>query len=400
MSRLPIRLRLTAVFALATLLVVAGAGWFAHQRLRSDLDDSIREGLERRADLLVAGGPDVIDPEDGFSRIDRSAGPGGLTTRTVAGFDEPMRVLAVPSERGTVIVGQSLGDRDETLRALATSFAVGAPLSVLLASLLGYALAASALRPVETLRRRAAAISLTGSERLTLPAADDEIRRLAETLDAMLVRLRGAHARERRFVADASHELRTPIAIVRTELETAVRTGDGDAVAAALEETDRLGRLAEDLLVLARAGEGGLPVNPESLHARDLLEEAARRFAYRERPIVVDAPEDLRVRADPQRMRQLLANLIDNALRHGAGTVTLTATPDGDGAAVAVRDEGEGFPADLEPFERFSRGDAARTRGGAGLGLALVRAIADAHGGNAEVDGAGVRVRFPGPPLQ
>ena len=342
MSRLPIRVRLTIVFAIATLLVLAGAGAFVYARLKADLDEGVTESLQRRAAAVAEGARDIGDPEDTFARVESGASQErrGLVDRELSGFDERMRVLT----RGEVVVGQSLGDRDETLRNLVTSFAVAAPLGVLLASLLGYALATAALRPVEAIRRRAESVSLESDERLPLPAADDEIRRLAVTLDAMLVRLRESFARERRFVADASHELRTPIAVVRAELETALRTDRDEGIAAALAECDRLAQLAEDLLVLARAGDGALPVRPEPLDARELLEDARRRFAARGRPIAIDAPAGLTVHADPLRMRQLLGNLVDNAIRHGAGTVNLTAASADHCVALAVRDEGDGLP--------------------------------------------------------
>ena len=175
-----------------------------------------------------------------------------------------------------VVVGQSLDDRDEVLAGLVAAFAIGGPLAILLASLLGYALAGSAMRPVEAMRRRAAA----GDERLPLPAAHDEIRRLGETLNELLARLRGSIERERRFVADASHELRTPLAVLKTELEAALRSGDMGpdahaAISSAIEECDRLAQLAEDLLVIARYG-GGRAARP----ARG----AARAAAARGRP--------------------------------------------------------------------------------------------------------------------
>jgi signal transduction histidine kinase len=392
-TRLPIRVRLTAVFALAMLIVLAGAGVFVYVRLKADLDEGVTESLQRRAAAVAGGARDIGDPEDTFARVERGAPADrySLVDGDVPGYEERMRVLT----DGEVVIGQSLGDRDETLDALVVSFAIGAPLGALVASLFGYALAGAALRPVETIRRRAEAVSLDSDEHLPLPEAHDEIRRLAETLDAMLVRLRESYARERRFVADASHELRTPIAVVRAELETALGTGDREALEAALAECDRLAQLAEDLLVLARASDGALPVRPEPLDACELLEDARRRFQARGRPIEVDAPSGLSVHADPLRARQLLSNLVDNALRHGAGTVTLTATSGAGGVTLTVADEGSGFPAGLEPFERFSRGDAARSGGGAGLGLALVRAISEAHSGEATIDGAAVRVFLP-----
>jgi signal transduction histidine kinase len=263
------------------------------------------------------------------------------------------------------------------------------------------------------MRRRATRISLTREgERLPLPDAHDEIRRLGETLNEMLGRLQESFARERRFVADASHELRTPLAVLKAELEAAMRAdgnGNGsvrESLVAALEETDHLAQLAEDLLLIARSADGQLPVRPEEVELRDLLERTRQRFADRAaglgRQIHVDAPPDLRIAIDPLRSRQALWNLVDNALRYGAGDIRLAARARGDAVEIDVSDQGPGFPADLRPraFERFSRGDEARTRGGTGIGLAIVRVIAEAHGGSAEIvdtdsKGATVRLRVP-----
>jgi two-component system, OmpR family, sensor kinase len=277
---------------------------------------------------------------------------------------------------------------------------------VLLASLLGYLLAGFALKPVEAMRARAAEVSLAaGGERLPLPAARDEIRRLGETLNDMLDRLSRSFERERRFVADASHELRTPVAVLKTELEGALRAGGHapgvrTALVAAVEECDHLAQLAEDLLVLARAGEGRLPVRPEPLALAPLLDGVRHRFVDRARQhgrdIRVEAG-DLTVTADPLRLRQALGNLVDNALRHGEGAITVTGRAADRGVVLEVGDEGPGFGDDIagRAFERFTRGDAARTRGGTGLGLAIVRAIAEAHGGSASLTGSGVRLWLP-----
>jgi signal transduction histidine kinase len=283
------------------------------------------------------------------------------------------------------------------LSGLVAAFAIGGPLAILLASLLGYALAGAGLRPVEAMRRRAAA----GDEQLPLPAAHDEIRRLGETLNALLARLRGSLERERRFVADASHELRTPLAVLKTELEAALRDPEPHpAIASAIEEVDRLSQLAEDLLVLARSHEGELPVRREALHVRPLLEGVRDRFVDRAtrsgRTILVE-DGDFTISADPLRLRQALGNLVDNALRHGAGDVVLRAGGDDGGVALEISDGGAGFGPDIaeRAFERFARGDVARTRGGTGLGLAIVRAIAEAHGGRATIEGSTVRVWMP-----
>jgi signal transduction histidine kinase len=214
----------------------------------------------------------------------------------------------------------------------------------------------------------------------------------------MLERLRASFERERRFVADASHELRTPVAVIKTELEGALRARRPDpGLAAAADECDRLAQLAEDLLVVARSGEGELPLRRESVDADWLLERVRDRFADRAaragRAIRVEASAGLRVDGDALRLQQALGNLVDNALRHGAGEIVLRAAP----GELSVSDAGPGFdPGFAEhAFERFARGDGARTRGGSGLGLAIVRAIAEAHGGSAAiVPGPGATVRI------
>jgi two-component system, OmpR family, sensor kinase len=432
---LPIRIRLTGAFALAMLLVLAGAGLFVYLRLRADLDDGVNATLRARADAVVArqsGAPPkahratLEDPEESFAQVltrggrvldavGDARGPGlrpaeigraadGHTffvERSLPGIEGTARVLARPAASNgrtvVVAVGQSLGDRDEALSGVVTSFAVGGAVAILLASGIGYLLATAGLAPVEAMRRRAREVSFSrADERLPLPQARDEVWRLGETLNEMLDRLRESFERERRFVADASHELRTPVAVVKTELEGALATDDYGpevraALVAAVEECDRLAQLAEDLLVLARAGEGELPVRRETLHVRDLMEGVRERFVDRarrqDRNIRIDLADDQELEADPLRVRQALGNLVDNALRHGTGEILLGSRRVGGGVEFDVSDEGTGFAPDIAPraFDRFARGDHARTAGGAGLGLAIVRAIAEAHGGRAEI---------------
>ena len=466
MSRLPIRVRLTAAFALAMVLVLAAAGLFVYLRLKEDLDESVDAGLAARAAAVAGSGEaDAAEPdeaEEGFAQVlsrsgevldeaggargpvltaaERARAGSGATVqveREVPGIEGTARVVAGPvtAEAGAAgdatagapgsgpapatdlavfAVGQSLDDRDETLSGVVASFAIGGPIVVLLASLLGYVLATAGLRPVEAMRRRAGEVSLThDGERLPLPAAHDEVRRLGETLNEMLDRLRRSFDRERRFVADASHELRTPVAVIRAELDAALRAGGHDeqvreALVAALEECDHLAQLAEDLLVVARAAEGELPMRREAIEVRPLLEGVRARFGDRAREhgreLRVEGGDGVQIEADDLRLRQALGNLVDNALRHGAGDVVLRARrseADG-GVALEVADGGPGFDRDLadRAFERFARGDAARTRGGTGLGLAIVRAIAEAHGGRAEIvadhnPGAAVRLWLP-----
>jgi signal transduction histidine kinase len=249
-----------------------------------------------------------------------------------------------------------------------------------------------------------------------VPPSNDEVTRLGETLNEMLERLEDAFARERQFVSDASHEIRTPLAILKGELELALRDAtDVDefrqSVTSAAEEADRLTQLAEDLLVIARFEQGQLPVRLEEVNAGDLLESVSQRFARRaaERGVelAVDAPADLELVADHLRLEQAVGNLIDNALRHGAGRIELAAVRSGDHIELHVRDEGAAFPPEFlaTAFERFTRTNVARSRGGAGLGLSIVQAIATAHGGRAHASnrpegGADVWLELPVEPMR
>jgi signal transduction histidine kinase len=438
-SRLPIGVRLTATFAVAMVIVLAGAGLFVYLRLKSDLNESLTAGLHARAGAVLRDGSAAAgasgDREEGFAQLlgsdgtvlNRSGGLRGdaltptelrraeagdeiLVERNLPGIEGTTRVLARGRGSRVVAVGQSLQDRDDTLASLVTSFAIGGPIAVVLASLLGYALATTGLRPVEAMRRRAEEVSLgRGPERLPLPDAHDEIRRLGETLNEMLDRLERSFERERRFVADASHELRTPLAVIKAELEGALRAGGHDpqvraALVAAVEECDHLAQLAEDLLVVARTGEGELPMRPERLDLPELLERVRGRFSDRAgergREIRVYADDARVVYADELRLGQALGNLVDNALRYGGGEIGLRSRRSEGGVELEVSDQGEGFAPDFadRAFERFARGDRARRRDGTGLGLSIVRTIAEAHGGHAEVvpgGGATVRIWLP-----
>ncbi len=231
-------------------------------------------------------------------------------------------------------------------------------------------------------------------------------RRLGETLNAMLDRLERAITRERSFVADASHELRTPLALMKAELDLALRkprTGPEleDALRSASAETDRLVRLAEDLLVLAQADDGRLPLHRDDLSAADLLASVQQAFQARAdatgRTIQAEGANGVALTGDRLRLEQALGNLVDNALRHGSGEVGLSALDRNGQVELHVVDQGQGFPPEFLPraFERFGRADDARTSSGAGLGLALAAAIAEAHHGSAHAanrDGGGADV--------
>jgi signal transduction histidine kinase len=257
------------------------------------------------------------------------------------------------------------------------------------------------------MRRKADEISEDDpGARLPVGRTDDEIARLGRTFNHVLARLERALERERDFVADASHELRTPLAVLKFELELALkRDRPPDMLRAALqsaaEETDRLAELAEALLVIARAEGGRLQLVKDDIDTADLLEGMRVRFHARVRAggrnLVVDGGPATHLTADVHRVEQALGNLVENALRYGDGDIHLGTAADDGTVALFVRDEGPGFPPGFmaDAFERFTRADQARARGGAGLGLSIVQAIARAHGGEARAandPGGGARV--------
>jgi two-component system OmpR family sensor kinase len=420
---LPIRVRLTLPFALAMALVLTSLGLFVYLRVGSTLLEDIDQGLRAQAidagtrygegeslldqaaigdamvaEVIAADGSLVASTPDGLPPIlaGDSLAPGTrtfLTATSLRGLAGSWRLHILPVTGGRVlVVGRSLAGRRESLEQLRHEFLFAAPAGLVLATLAGYLLAGAALRPVEAMRRRAAAISAeTPGARLPVPAARDEIARLAETLNEMLARLEAAFQHERRFVSDASHELRTPLALLRTELELALRRPRSreeleHALRSAADETDRLTALAEDLLLVARADHGELPVNRERVAARELLDRVADRFGTRAREIgrsVSVGPADVDIDVDPLRLEQALGNLVANGLVHGAGTIELSARQANGRVELHVTDEGAGFPAGFadRAFARFSRAEEARTKGGTGLGLSIVQAIAIAHGG-------------------
>jgi two-component system, OmpR family, sensor kinase len=244
------------------------------------------------------------------------------------------------------------------------------------------------------MRRRAAQITgSTPSARLPVPATNDEVARLGQTLNDMIARLEHALAHQRELTQNASHELRTPLTVLTTEIELALQRdldpAAREAISTALDEARRVGRLADNLLTLAQVEEGALPLATEPVDLDELVRSVTARAARGQhaigRPIVVDS-ETLITQADPTRIEQALGNLLDNALLHGEGTVRASLRQDADHIYLTVADDGPGFPDSLQAtaFDRFTRA-ADRPRHGAGLGLAIVRAIADAHDGHAGI---------------
>ncbi|HUY98672.1 MAG TPA: HAMP domain-containing sensor histidine kinase [Verrucomicrobiae bacterium] len=454
---MPIRLRLTLLFAAAAaLLAVLGGLLLVHQLgtgLVSSLDDTLANritSIAGRADFggqpvdyglaqAILGGqaaqgnlaelasPAAATTYDDFTpaRALLSAGQLRVATRrtvtvdtVVAGTTEPLRVRAapLPGESGwAIVVAASLQPTNAAVTGIRGAVVLGGLAVVVLAGLGAWLLAGAALAPMDRLRREADAISASDpAARLQVPRTRDEVAALARTMNALLQRLQGALARQRAFLADAGHELRTPLAILRTELELAGRPGRSHAelthaVDSAADETQRVIRLAEHLLLLARSDEGRLVGPAEPGRLDDLLQAAcdgvAQQAAARGVIITVDAARPLPVPMDSARVRQAVDNLLGNALRFApAGSaIELHARLDGNvpGARVEVRDRGPGFPDDFLPraFERFSRPGHARARdqGGSGLGLSIVRAIAEGHGGSADAanrEGGGAVVGF------
>ena len=329
-----------------------------------------------------------------------------------AGAGLRVRLLSRPVDRSGQVLTVALpsaavedaGTRQLVVLALAT------PLLIAALAALGRLLLRAALRPVDRLTREAAAIStLEGGGRLPAVRGDDEIARLSATLGGMLSRLSVAFDRERAFVDDASHELRTPIAVLRGEIDLALAAaGEPNAVResllAARGQVIRLGRLTEDLLLLARERIGSLVVHREPVDLTGLAVAETRllapvtglSFEVRGEPVIVEA--------DADRLRQVLGNLAANSAAAGARSARITVAADREQARLTWADDGPGFPPDVldAAFERFVRGDPARSgASGAGLGLSIVRAVVAAHGGAAELGngpplgGAVVTVRLP-----
>ena len=439
MRRLSISVRLTLAFALAMAVVLAALGAFLYVRVHDTLYEQLEDNLVVRSSSLMevvrSRGPEMTnaaianaDDEEGAEQVLNGNGeilaatqsvrrqslvdPTDLARarteaepffirRDVPGLDHEQQVLVRPfrenGELFVVAVGAPLDDVRDALKSLLTQLLLIAPLALLLSSGGAYLLARAALRPVDEMRERAAHVSSDRSgQRLPLPAAEDEIYRLGQTLNEMLGRLEAGIARERRFVANASHELRTPLAMLQTELELALRRPRTheeleQAVRSTAEEVDRLARLAEDLLVLARIEDGRLPLRKSELDVGDLLWTVARRFSSRaasaDRGLGVQADDGLVLVGDQLRLEQALGNLVDNALRHGEGAVRLEASRHDGFVELRVTDEGGGLPADFVPhaFDPLTRADEARGGGAAGLGLAIVAAVARAHDGSVSV---------------
>ena len=408
------------------------------QRVEANFEDDVEKNADdataKRGDLVQVvrdydpDGPSDIDvigasnplwsvgpmsslmPSPGQVEVDRSE---WVTYRDGIEEDDPEvteEVLVVAygaSVKGRDIVVYAAQPLEQVHDAVETVFrlaVVGIPLLVLITGTVTYLAAGRALRPVEAIRARVAT-TRDPSVRVPVPAARDEVGRLAETMNEMLARLQAGQAVQRRFVADASHELRSPLATIATGLELLSRgDADRDTITALRGETERLGRLVDALLLLARADESGLRPRFEDVDLDEVAEAERLRPAGRIVPRIEAA--HVRVVGDRGQLGQVVRNLVDNACRHARSTVVVSVGHAGEYAALDVSDDGPGVPAEQRTrvFERFVRLDDARARadGGAGLGLAIVAEVVAAHGGTVDVvgsplGGALFRVRLPIP---
>jgi len=445
-----------AVFAVGSSILVVLTGGLLYIAFNNQLDNAMEQALRDRADSIavdIREGNQEIRPGEPFvvllqadGRVINSTVTGVRRTpvltarelvkaaeaevvverRRVTGLGDRGELLARPEttadgRKVILVVGESLDTVSRASERLGILLAVASPLFVGVIAGCGWVLIGAALRPVRRMTAEADAISLRESgQRLREPPGDDEIALLGHTLNVMLDRIEGSLAHERAFVDDASHELRTPLSILRGELELAA-TGPLDpararrAFASALQEAEQLGRLTDDLLVLARSDRGHLE---PCIAPVDLLDAAARGSQRRPRARRVldgDRPggvaavdltgEPVLVSTDPALLERILGNLIDNACRHANSRVQVSvATSDGGGRLV-VADDGPGFPIEFLPvaFDRFTRADAVRSRdgGGSGLGLAIVASLVRGQGGRvhlgngAPLGGAWVNVWLP-----
>ena len=433
----PIVTRLVLAVALTMTAVLLIAGAFVFWRVQYALDRQLDQDLKAYQEVVersISAGeaPPTDTPGQSYQVYDPQGRviAGNATTRlagqeairqATAGTevredvghlippaDHPYRVViaSVQTPSGSVVVAFAISKHkhDEALRELLLQLTIADLATLIAASLVGYGTARAALNPVE--RYRLAAESADGAPLLPVATGkDDEVTRLGHTLNALLERIRQASERERQFLADASHELRSPLALMRTELEVALLRPRGDAETATAFESlrsqvERLITLSNALLDLEELrASGEAPHDPVDVDL--LLRDVTSRFAAQAnaegRRLGELTPTGLTIQGNQQWLELALSNLVSNALRYGEGTIRVTATETRERTQLAVSDEGPGFPADFvdQAFDRFTRADTSRTTRGTGLGLALVQAVAEAHGGIASITGPQVALDLP-----
>jgi signal transduction histidine kinase len=435
-----VRVRTTAAAVVVLGLSIALAAGVLVVALRRSLTADVRTALELRAAdvaaLLEAGTSPralaVDDGEDALVQVVSDDGGVVASSPNVAGIppvarldggestrvrglpidDDEFLVVAVDGDGGrfTVLAGRTLESVEESTDAVTRALVAGVPLLLLAVGATAWWLVGRALAPVEAIRSEVEGISASELHRRVPQPGDDEIGRLATTMNGMLARLEQAQARERRLVSDASHELRSPVAVIRQHAEVALahpgRVANGELAEVAVAEAERLERLVDDLLFLARADERARTAVHGPVDVDDVVfEEAARLRGAGHPRVVTTGVSAARVLGDAPQLHRLVRNLVENAARHARSTVALSLTVrERRWAELDVDDDGAGIPpADRRRvFERFVRLDEARGRGtgGGGLGLSIVEEVARAHGGTVMVDdsplgGARISVRLP-----
>jgi len=443
-----VRARITVIASVVVAVTVsAGAVGFAFV-LQSTLLDQATVAAEAQLDrfesLIDASGPSALNDADGFAQLIGDDGrvlassddadevpaladsefEGGREAR-LPEDDDPVFIVSSEVDDGVLVVGVDDEARREAISTTALLLLAALPLLVALVAVTCWVVVGRALRPVDRIRRETEGVSAADlSRRVGVPGTGDEIDALAVTMNRMLKRLDNAQSRQRRFVSDASHELRSPIASLRQSSEVMLRYPGRVPVEefarTTSEESQRMADLVEGLLLLARADEHGLALSTQPTDLDDLvLAEASRLRALvaatsadanadgvESFPIVIDARgvSAAQAPADSRLIARVLRNLGDNALRHARSRVWLSSTVHGDVAVVSVANDGANISdADKSRiWERFERLDDARSRdqGGSGLGLSIVAEIVSAHGGSAQivdVEDGGVRfdIRLP-----
>jgi signal transduction histidine kinase len=365
-----------------------GSGWALQEGSDNGSLGPMSDLAPNTRDVIVV--PSAYVPDRGGTMHAALVAVGGITTTT-----DQMHFV--------VLYAAPLAAVDAAQDTVMFYLSFGVPLLILVVGAATYFFAGRALRPVEAIRAQVASMSEKDlAERVPVPVARDEVGRLAETMNGMIARLESAQKVQRRFVADASHELRSPLATIGAGLEL-LQDSDPGTVRTLRGETERLGRLVDDLLLLARADERGLQPRRDEVDLDELV-EAERARPYEDGVRTEVRTEPVRVVGDRGQLVRVLRNLVDNAHRHAGAQVVVTLGRDGDQAALDVADDGPGVPADDRSriFERFVRLDDARARadGGSGLGLAIVAEVVAAHDGKVWVEenpggGALFRVRLP-----
>jgi heavy metal sensor kinase len=441
---LPIRVRLTAFYAVLLTVIIAALGAFLVLELKADLrariDRDVRAASARIAHgYATEGNGEFLDESetalprsgsaaqvrDASGRVlltygdvtaDQELAPPDVLADALAGRPRLLTVVAPRTRqhyrasvlpvrrlghRRVLVVAESLLEVEEAVNRVLVLLLIAGPAALAATALAGWWLARSALLPVERMTSEAEGIGIDRlHERVAVPRAADEIGHLAVTLNAMLARLERGMEEQHRLVADASHELRTPLAVMRSELDVSLRGDDltsagREVLESAREEVDAMSRIVDNLLLLAQADEGRLGLLTSRVDLRAALEAAARPL----RPLAAVRQVRLEVggercdaQADAERLHQAITNLVENAIKFTppGGRVSATAWCHEEEVGVTVTDDGPGIPAADRPhiFDRFYRVDRSRGRkgGGSGLGLAICREIAAAHGGRVWVD--------------